>query len=229
MTIDHNRENPERISTKRDASHHQHCSFFDSANGQERNPIAYHKQTAEFENVLSPHDLFERVLKSPGDQDLLGQVRKRANEVLVALENSESFWLSEDEMRSVDPFGVAEVYDAMAGSEFDDVFKKSPHRLPKETTRVFIFRRFTSTKISSAPGSRLLRLADFFCAPKTMSMTICPLIADWRTEYYEALNQRRIWKARWISFRYYSAFAKALCLRRALNLVKALTSARLGG
>jgi RNA polymerase sigma factor (sigma-70 family) len=66
------------------------------------------------QNSNSPHDLLEEALKSPGNTDLLEQVRDRADEVLVALENSESFGLSEDEMRAVDPLWVAEVYQAMS-------------------------------------------------------------------------------------------------------------------
>jgi RNA polymerase sigma factor (sigma-70 family) len=66
--------------------------------------------------LISPHDLLEKVLKSPGNEELLGQVRERAAAVLTALENSESFGLSEDEMREVDPLWVAEVYEAMAAA-----------------------------------------------------------------------------------------------------------------
>jgi RNA polymerase sigma factor (sigma-70 family) len=69
-------------------------------------------------NLIPPHDLLEIVLKSPGDKELLGQVRERADEVLAALENSESFGLSEDEMRRVDPLWVAEVYEAMAAAAY---------------------------------------------------------------------------------------------------------------
>jgi DNA-directed RNA polymerase specialized sigma24 family protein len=65
-------------------------------------------------NLIPPYDLLERVLKSPGNEELLGQVRERADEVLAALENSEFLGLSEGEMQSVDPLWVAEVYEAMA-------------------------------------------------------------------------------------------------------------------
>jgi len=67
-------------------------------------------------NLIPPHDLLERVIKSPGNEELLGQVRERAEEVLAVLENSESFGLSEEEMRSIDPLWVAEVYEAMAAA-----------------------------------------------------------------------------------------------------------------
>lgn len=67
-------------------------------------------------NLIPPHDLLERAIKSPGNEELLGQVRERADEVLAALENSESFGLSEEELRSVDPLWVAEVYEAMAAA-----------------------------------------------------------------------------------------------------------------
>lgn len=67
-------------------------------------------------DLTSPHDLLERVLKSPGNEELLGQVRERADAVLAALENSESFGLSEEEMREVDPLWVAEVYEAMTAA-----------------------------------------------------------------------------------------------------------------
>lgn len=68
------------------------------------------------ENLIPPHDLLERVLKSPGNKELLAQVREQAADVLSALENSESFGLSEDEVRNLDPLWVAEVYEAMAAA-----------------------------------------------------------------------------------------------------------------
>jgi DNA-directed RNA polymerase specialized sigma24 family protein len=65
--------------------------------------------------LIPPHDLLEDVLRSTGNQELLAQVRQRADEILFALENSESFGLSEEEMREIDPLWVAEVYRAVSG------------------------------------------------------------------------------------------------------------------
>lgn len=86
-----------------------------------------------------------------------------------------------------------------------------------------------ATSIKQPPGSRLLKVTDFLCSPKTMRLTVNPLVADWRTEYFDALKEGREWKARWISARYYCAFGKALALDKVLGLLKAVSSAFSGG
>src|ERR1044072_760418 len=69
--------------------------------------------------------------------------------------------------------------------------------------RVFTIRRKTRNSTTpvlvKAPGTKLLTLVDFLFSPKTVERTFKPLIADWRYEYFEALNQGRKYKAHWIS------------------------------
>lgn len=78
--------------------------------------------------------------------------------------------------------------------------------------------------IKNAPGSKLLSFADFFWPPKTVKQVFEPLIADWRTEYFDALKQGRIWKAQWISVRYRIAFVQAIGLSTAWDMVKGALS-----
>lgn len=80
-------------------------------------------------------------------------------------------------------------------------------------------------RIKQPPGNRLLKLADFFCSPKTMRLTVNPLVADWQAEYFEALKQGREWKARWTSVRYYCAFGKTFALDKVFGMLKAVSSA----
>ena len=70
------------------------------------------------------------------------------------------------------------------------------------------------TRLRKPPGGNLLRIVDFLFSKRTLSLTFTPLVTDWRIEYFEALQEGRVWKARWISFRYYWAFAKACGLSR---------------
>ena len=62
----------------------------------------------------------------------------------------------------------------------------------------------------NAPGSRVLKFVDLFCNPSTVEKTFKPLVADWRYEYFEALEEERDIKARWISVRYCWSVAMAL-------------------
>lgn len=80
-------------------------------------------------------------------------------------------------------------------------------------------------KLRKAPGTRLLRFVDFFFSPKTVEHTFKPTVADWRVEYYEARNQKRFLKARWINVRYTYRFIMAMGLSKALEAVRELMKA----
>lgn len=78
--------------------------------------------------------------------------------------------------------------------------------------------------INKAPGARLIQMADFFFSPKAVEETFKPTVADWRTEYFEALNQKRPLKARWINVRYTYRFLMAMGLSKAFSIVKGVKS-----
>jgi hypothetical protein len=97
-----------------------------------------------------------------------------------------------------------------------------------ESFRDFLTYLTTATKkrlTKKAPGTNLLRFVDFFFAASTMEKTFKPLVADWRTEYFDALQQGRKIKARWISVRYMWAFMLAMGLSRIMALFKKFSSA----
>jgi hypothetical protein len=76
---------------------------------------------------------------------------------------------------------------------------------------------------SRPPGHRLLAMAEVLFSPKTVALTFRPLVADWRTEIYDALNaERPLWHLRLISVRYYWYFAKAAGLNKIGKLFKTL-------
>ena len=72
-------------------------------------------------------------------------------------------------------------------------------------------------KVRNSPGSTLLRIADFLYSPVTVEKIFKQEVADWRLEYFEALQEGRHWKARWISCRHYWAIAKAVGLDRLVS------------
>ena len=82
-------------------------------------------------------------------------------------------------------------------------------------------------RIRKAPGTQLLKIVDFLFRPSTVKLTFEPLISDWQFEYFEALNQRRTIKARWINIRYRFAFActfiRAMGLSRVFSLFKQIS------
>jgi hypothetical protein len=75
-------------------------------------------------------------------------------------------------------------------------------------------------RVERPPGSLLLEIIDFFFSKKTVLLTFQPLIADWREEFFEALDANRYCKARWVSLRYYWAFAKACFLSKLAEFFK---------
>jgi hypothetical protein len=83
-----------------------------------------------------------------------------------------------------------------------------------------------SPRIDPAPGSRHLLIVDFLFSPKDMEQIFKPIVADWRTEYFEALNQKRTWKARWVSVRYSYSFVASMGLRRIFSFIRSLTRVR---
>jgi hypothetical protein len=79
----------------------------------------------------------------------------------------------------------------------------------------------TKFKPSKAPGTRLLAIVEFLFRRKTVELTFTPLISDWQTEYFEALSQKRKYKARWIMIQYYFHFARTFI--RVVGLSKVLS------
>lgn len=74
--------------------------------------------------------------------------------------------------------------------------------------------------LSKAPGSILLSIVEFLYSPASVEHTFKPIVADWRFEYFEALDQKAKWKARWIRVRYIYKFALAMGLSKVYSVVK---------
>src|SRR5579862_1384230 len=55
--------------------------------------------------------------------------------------------------------------------------------------------------ISRPPGSLLSAVADFLCPRQVVERVVRPLISGMQREYFEALAEKRPWKARWIHTR----------------------------
>lgn len=92
----------------------------------------------------------------------------------------------------------------------------------RRTWASWLFMRNSSNVLKRPPGTDLLKMAEFFCARRTLTGMVMPLMADWRIEYFEALKDGRNLKARWISVRYRWAFVKTLGLGKVLELFKAV-------
>lgn len=74
--------------------------------------------------------------------------------------------------------------------------------------------------ISNAPGVALLSLVKFFYSPETVEYRFEPIIADWHFEYFNALELKELWKARWISIRYTCRFIAAMGLSQLLSFIR---------
>ncbi len=78
--------------------------------------------------------------------------------------------------------------------------------------------RFNS-RLFKPSGNLLLSMAEFLYSSKTYQRVFLPIISDMREEYFEALPQNRIWKARWVRVRGTWSFFAAMGLDRAFVFV----------
>lgn len=83
-----------------------------------------------------------------------------------------------------------------------------------------------SKNISAAPGTLMLRIADFLFSPKTVELTFKTLVGDLQHEYFDALSQGKNKKAFWIRVRYLVSFTKALGLSKVIEFIRSFTTAR---
>ena len=68
-------------------------------------------------------------------------------------------------------------------------------------------------KLVLPPGQLFLKISEILVSKKRYEQSCLPAIADWREEYYEALDQNRSWvKFTAIRIRHTWAFAKTLLL-----------------
>ncbi|HEX8734045.1 MAG TPA: hypothetical protein VF721_01895 [Pyrinomonadaceae bacterium] len=71
----------------------------------------------------------------------------------------------------------------------------------------------SESKILMPNQYKLFRLSDFFLPANDRKNIFEPLIGDWQEELFEALENKQIWRARWINFRYTYAFFVAMWKR----------------
>jgi hypothetical protein len=76
--------------------------------------------------------------------------------------------------------------------------------------------------ISKAPGGSLLMLVEYLYSPKTVEEVFKPIIADWRTEYFDALKEGQNRKASWISVRYIFSFGMAMGLSKVISVIRSV-------
>ena len=67
-----------------------------------------------------------------------------------------------------------------------------------------------NSKIFLPFSHKSLKITAFFYSGKTQKEVFVPIVADWDEEYFEALSNKEIWKARWINMRYTYAFIIAI-------------------
>ncbi len=77
----------------------------------------------------------------------------------------------------------------------------------------------SSKRLPSAPGSKLIGYSEFVFSKRSYEKVFLPIVSDMREEYFEALSQNRIWKARWVRVRGTSSFFAAMGLDRAFAFV----------
>ena len=91
----------------------------------------------------------------------------------------------------------------------------------------FAERRVQSPQtVTGVPGNRLLGFSEFFFTRRAHIGLCVPVIHDMREEYFEALSQNRIWKARWVRARGTWSFFAAMGLDRFFSVVSLCVKVR---
>ncbi len=83
--------------------------------------------------------------------------------------------------------------------------------------------------IARPPGLRLLAIAAFLYPQKTYRLTFQPIVDDMREEYFAALNNGRVWKARWMYGLYVWKFFCAMGLKCIFSLLEKILKTWRGG
>lgn len=71
-------------------------------------------EMATLKRVLDPRTLFKRTILSPGNEELLGMIEQRSEEIMASLDDPEQMDISEEELQNLDPLWVARVYESMS-------------------------------------------------------------------------------------------------------------------
>lgn len=83
-----------------------------------------------------------------------------------------------------------------------------------------LLRRSHPSTILRCPGVRLTRWSEFVFSKKAFRQVFGPVLADMQFEYFEALAERALWKARWVQVRGYCAFWHAVLLYGVTSLAR---------
>jgi hypothetical protein len=65
-------------------------------------------------------------------------------------------------------------------------------------------------RVKKSPGAWLFAVAQVLYNHTDVEQVFRPLLADWHAEYFVSLKEGKLWKARWISARYYLSFSQAI-------------------
>jgi hypothetical protein len=74
--------------------------------------------------------------------------------------------------------------------------------------------------ILTPPGRHLRSFAEFFFSRRTSELVLEPTLRDLLDEYCEALEQGRLWKARWVRVRGYWSFWSAAGAQLAVSFAR---------
>jgi hypothetical protein len=59
-------------------------------------------------------------------------------------------------------------------------------------------------------SNKFLKTTAFLYCTKIQEQVFVPIVVDWDEEYFQALSNKEVWKARWINVRYTYAFIVAM-------------------
>ena len=105
--------------------------------------------------------------------------------------------------------GVVEV-----SFELDAFGREYPNEIVAATSVERSIGRITkSSNLTVAPGSLVLRIAEFLCTKKIYERVFLQAVVDMREEYNDALVKGRKEKARWVVIRGYLALAWSVTLQ----------------
>lgn len=177
------------------------------------------------EQLILKHDLFRRERESSVPMSELVEKQRKIFETNIRISDDETgevgsvfllFSAADRQTAETVSKDLASRFEAESNFNVIKSFYK-PHEYQLKGSSAFLIGAFWGAFFISLPLLFLYEFPNIFYSPGTHKEVFQPLLADWREEYFEAVQQNQKLKACWISACYAWAFLMAMLQRSPLG------------
>jgi hypothetical protein len=181
--------------------------------------------SAYLEQLILKHDLFRHERESSVPISELVEKLRKVFERNIDISDDETgevgsvfllFSAAERQTAEAVSKDLASSFEAESNFNVIKSFYK-PHEYQLKGSSAFLIGAVWGAFFISLPLLFLYEIPNIFYSPRTHKEVFQPLLADWREEYFEAVQQNQKLKACWISACYAWAFLMAMLQRSPLG------------